>query len=378
MDPSGTRRSLILAGSLSFLLGLAGEATAQTTIEGGPECGSCSISMVSMERIGGDESSDSWIPFFPRDAELIEGDRIALTFLSGHPPVWHSWTDDRSGAIGRMGEGPGEYQWASVIKRLPGDSLLIFDLLRATVTDPEGEYVRSLRLDVVAREAIILSWPDNVVVAADMTTPTHAGYSLHTLDLTGSVAERVRSFAENRPYFANRAKRYERIIAPSPRGGFVAAKAKAYEIVRYSDDGSVTDSWIRVADWAPTNAPSILGGPQHAPTWRLSGLHVDERDRLWVFTQVGRPDWRDVWRATGVDELPDSGDVDGSLGPRIWDLMLTRVEVLDLDRGVVVAQEDFQEFVYHVLADGRVVLASDTEGGVPLLHLAELRLDGAD
>jgi hypothetical protein len=50
-------------------------------------------------------------------------------------------------AVGRRGEGPGEYRVISMMRRIHGDSLLIWDFgnRRVTVLAPDGEYARSMR-----------------------------------------------------------------------------------------------------------------------------------------------------------------------------------------------------------------------------------------
>jgi hypothetical protein len=50
-------------------------------------------------------------------------------------------------AVGRRGAGPGEYRVISMMRRIHGDSLLIWDIgnLRVTLLAPDGKYERSMR-----------------------------------------------------------------------------------------------------------------------------------------------------------------------------------------------------------------------------------------
>ncbi len=80
-------------------------------------------------------------------------------------------------ALGRRGEGPGEFRSVTSVTVLPGDSILTFDgsLRRLTLWHPDGGYVRSMRVGGTSPE----SWPadawlwqgDKIVVLQLSVTP---------------------------------------------------------------------------------------------------------------------------------------------------------------------------------------------------------------
>ncbi|HUG39405.1 MAG TPA: 6-bladed beta-propeller [Longimicrobiales bacterium] len=50
------------------------------------------------------------------------------------------------GAVGRAGDGPGEYRFMSALAVLAGDTLAVTDLAGITILDPDGAYARTIRM----------------------------------------------------------------------------------------------------------------------------------------------------------------------------------------------------------------------------------------
>lgn len=108
--------------------------------------------------------------------------------------------------VGRPGQGPGEFRSIWWMDGLPGDSLVVVDHLqrRASVFAPDGEPVRSFRLDpAVGQEAGAvgagdLVGGDRLVVEEDVVGPAEGEdrmeIRVHTVDLEGEEADEVGLF----------------------------------------------------------------------------------------------------------------------------------------------------------------------------------------
>ncbi|TVP72611.1 MAG: hypothetical protein EA352_12545 [Gemmatimonadales bacterium] len=77
------------------------------------------------------------------DGTVVVADRQALALRMFTPDGTHLRT------VGRRGEGPGEFQAVTGIRRLPGDSIFVIDRgTRWSVFDPDGAFVTSGRFDL--------------------------------------------------------------------------------------------------------------------------------------------------------------------------------------------------------------------------------------
>lgn len=93
-------------------------------------------------------------------------------------------------AFGGEGEGPGEFQLLGAMRALPGDTLLLFDMLlhRATLFDDTGGVVRTTQLDPPGpQEGISALWrlPDGSYLARGGINAMYTG------DGDGLVRERI-------------------------------------------------------------------------------------------------------------------------------------------------------------------------------------------
>jgi len=74
------------------------------------------------------------------------------------------------GSVGRSGSGPGEFRGVMGIYRLPGDSLLVYDILldRRSLFTPDGDFVRVIETAVAAdmRHYIQAVLPDGSMITA--------------------------------------------------------------------------------------------------------------------------------------------------------------------------------------------------------------------
>lgn len=107
---------------------------------------SWSVDSVPILRIGREDGSDAYrfdgvydIARLSDSTILIAEGSPSIRFFDKHGQFLH--------AVGRRGDGPGEYRVISMMRRIHGDSLLIWDYgnLRVTLLAPDGKYERSMR-----------------------------------------------------------------------------------------------------------------------------------------------------------------------------------------------------------------------------------------
>ncbi|HEX2077028.1 MAG TPA: hypothetical protein VHG08_04940 [Longimicrobium sp.] len=87
-------------------------------------------------------------------AALRLGDgRIVVVNAGSHQIRWYDANGRHVASAGREGGGPGEFRALTTLRRLPGDSVLAFDLgaFRLSWFDPAGRFVRSVPLQPVGR-----------------------------------------------------------------------------------------------------------------------------------------------------------------------------------------------------------------------------------
>lgn len=195
---------------------------------------------------------------------------------------------------------------------------------------------------------------------------------LHLLDLTGETARHLRGISDVR---AEPASGWEGAL-PLPRtlfaGGpdsFWAAHVVEYRVNRISADWGVVHSVHRTPEWFAEAAPAVhRGNPSLSPPSLLRAMAV-RGDTLWVAFDVARPDWRRAW--SGIVD-PPSGELARGEGPELTELVMGRIQALDLHSGALVVSRDLDGMVVSLDRDARAVVY-DLDGNLqPRLRVMEL------
>jgi hypothetical protein len=87
-------------------------------------------------------------------AALRLGDgRIVVANAGSHQVRWYDANGRHVASAGREGGGPGEFRGLTTLRRLPGDSVLAYDVMafRLSWFDPAGRFVRSVALQPVGQ-----------------------------------------------------------------------------------------------------------------------------------------------------------------------------------------------------------------------------------
>ena len=253
---------------------------------------------------------------------LADG-RIVLTDGGTRQVRVYSAAGDFLTAVGRNGEGPGEFRSLSRPYRLAGDSLLIYDfsLRRLSVLDPLFRFARDFRLQqipdgepvspvLVIAGGEILAGPGFSFGSGTATGSYRGDIGYLRFRMDGAFIDSVGRFPGAEHFVFNEG---ENAIAltlpfqPRPRiaataDGFVFGDAGSFEIGRYSRDGRVL-SIVRMADRV---APFTAARKQQFREGVVAGSPEDQRpffERL--LAAIPMPDVLPAHSNLVVDALGD-------------------------------------------------------------------------
>lgn len=272
-------------------------------------------------------------------------------------------------AVGRRGQGPGEFHIARFLQLLPGDSVEVFDfgLMRTTVFTPDWVPVRTARWPMYGQEMVRL--PDGArVFSSRWNEPGREGQPLHLVSSSGSY---VRSFGAREPIpMSGPREAYYRQIALSGSDRVWSANLLRYHVEEWSVEGEFVQELERTVEWFPPQveyeAVPADGGP---PTPGLLAVHADGDGLLWVVTVVPATDWelgvgtgRNVFgRSTRVVSDPSA----------VYDTM---IEVIDPADPVVVGAARLSTRIEGFVSDGFVYGGVLLPTGEPVVQIWALSL----
>lgn len=227
--------------------------------------------------------------FVTAGTRLRDG-RLAVLDAGSHQVRFFQADGSHQRSVGRRGDGPGEFQRAGVMLRLPGDSLAIWDegLRRVTFLDPEGELVRSVVVPDGLNPQLLGVTTDGVFLLADMILKVpdsgfediefairrfdpvtsegrevtlHPGMPIGHLGTSGMVGS---------PLFAPRP-----VFAPHAQG-YWAALGREYEVAAYDSESTL----MRLVRWSgPTRATTAADREAHR-TRELAAASEARRERV--------------------------------------------------------------------------------------------------
>lgn len=369
IESGGIRRVSAAWVLVAFAL-LPQPGMAQRTVEisDRPSCRRCEIQRIPLPALG-DEAGEGII-----ESELsrVVQDSRGRLYLAG-PYATRILMFDTQGrflrTLGRPGHGPGEFAGIGSVRIGPADSLFVFDnpQSRLSVLAPDGEFVRSLSLPIAPAVTNFVAPDGRFIIGRTYGIRELGPHPLHLFDRQGT---RLRSFgnlsADSRP---SEPVLLGRTLAPG-RGSTIWSGHSAEYVIDRLDlrDGSADLIVRRQARWFPPrpSLPRSDGRPEPG----VIGVQEDESGRLWVLLSIPDAEWRKAYRAAPPGE--PHGTITDFQG-----FHDTRIEVLDLDRGALIASLNIPEFVEGFSGPGEIgaVLISD---GVPRFHRWRLTLSVPD
>ncbi len=244
------------------------------------------------------------------------------------------------GAVGRPGEGPGEFPgapWALDATR--GGEVVALHRNRVTRIDPErAEIISQVSLPrVVSRLVVLGSEGFAAIVGPDLSgaAPPGLAPSVAFFDADGEV-QGAAELPDLTPGAASpevAALDAMRILAASSRGAVWAAPVRPYQLDLVARDGTVLQSIRREVSWFPPLARDDgRSSLERPPNPQIMDIREDGEGRIWVAIWVASRDWAPM-------PLPDTPPLPWAPPPfepsSIFD---TVIEVLDPESGALLAQ----------------------------------------
>jgi hypothetical protein len=350
------RRGAVLCCAV-LLGGTSAAACAQVVVGDATDCPACSIEVRSLFAIGALDGPGS----FERQPAFVTHDARGRYWTSGNDsPSLFSATGQYLGTVGGVGDGPGELRRPFYPHGLPGDSVLVLSPGRATIYAPDGRFARHLTLTGSFRFVSVLHWPDSVLLGGTISSSEHFGYPLHLVSMVGRTPTVLRSGGDDHAPLG---------VAPYT---LVGTEPDQLWGVRF---GTYTlERWNRRLEriaivrrsprwWARTD------DPHGAPTNFVQAAAVDERGLLWVAVTVPAANWRQ-----GIGAVKDEFGHRTREDPTA--MYATRIEVIDVHRGVLLATRSLDFFVVSLLPGRRAAAAITAPEGQPQLRFFSLQLNG--
>lgn len=325
-------------------------------------CPACRITSTPVATLGTDDGPGS---FTMPPANVRRDARGRFWVHGGHddaagPAVFGP--DGRFLAVvGRRGQGPGEFQNVHDVVLLPGDSVLVMDgNFRATIVDPDLVPRRFAVIPAPLEESIAVEWPGTIV-----------GFSHHAAGLRGGPTLHAMSFKESPGILtsfgpawtmAERGSRESVLLKLAPsRTGTWSGLQRRYQLDHWGRDYKLDRRLLREPAWFADAQRGL--GPGQPPRARLNAVIEDDVGRIWTFTSVPAPTWKEAW----PPRRPD-GTVETRMAAVEFDkLYRTMVEVIDPVAGRVVARSELDQLVVAALPGFHAVLhVTDADGFVRL------------
>jgi hypothetical protein len=371
--------SVVIAGTF-LLFGFRADQRSEA-VDG--TCKTCVITATTIqifEAVDGPES----LPQRPSTV-LIHGDGHFLMLFYGQTMPYLFGADGKFiREFGGRGQGPGEFVHPEFAMKLPGDSLLVLEPFarRATVFDKDYQPVRMIRGDfgqVLSFEARV--WP-TLVVGSALGTADAIGFPIHSFDMSGTEAVRLRSFGleeSNIKEFRN-FQLLETYVTGSPEGTVWAVDRRRYRLSEWNLEGQM----LRMLEPKPlwfsglSHDKYLFGRRDIPPPPYMAGVRVDDQGRLWLFGWVAADDWTEAYADVrrGPRTRASSADIPVSQSRLNIDrLYNTRVDVLDLRSGDLLASTTLEDRVVDVIAEHNAVATFRMASGeVPTVEVLQVSL----
>ena len=357
----------ILFGTLAAPLGAQDSLV---VVPDTPACPTCSLTVSVVVELG-DREGPGIVGEQAYISRSDDGDYYVSSFVEAGRLLRFSAEGVFQDAIGRSGEGPGEYTLPMVMAGT-ADELTILDIRSFRLTTIRDGEVATTRLPFRAGDFALMANGQHIYSAV-VFQPDRIGHPLHVYDAaTGRI---TRSFGDE-GVRVDRSSQSEteldRRVAAASDGSIWAARVNRYRIDKWSPDGDRIArierdaSWFRPwVDW-PVEAPL-----EDRAVPELVGVRDWGGNLLMVVVRVADADWRpmrparferghEVITAAQFEELYD-----------------TVIEVLDTRFGTVVARTQVDASVWRLVGrDGFYSYAEHSDLGEPKHIVWSVALSG--
>lgn len=357
---------LLCTGAFSAVAFTGGASAQPVQVSDRVVCPDCSIesSVVSTLRPDWSVASFLQVPH-PAVAKLTSGGFAAAPMAGGGRVGLFDEVGAFVRSIGREGQGPGEFYGPRMKMGLrPGAA----GELHATQRDrwyiisnvsAEDVRVASTTMDVRADDMVPLG--DDLLVQAVIFEPGGTTAPIQAVNRSGTAYRGV-GVTRGRPISRGSEFDRYRVLAPTADGAAVwSGYLTRFEVSRFTPAGEEQVRIVRNATWFQPYDETLMGElfvvPQRP---RIQSIAESSDGLLWIAVSRGDRNHEPVRIAGSGSEATVAADYDMNT------LLDTVVEVIDVERGVVVARREFDRFASFV---------STLDGSIQVYSLV---LDGED
>jgi hypothetical protein len=206
----------------------------------------------------------------------------------------------------------------------------------------------------------------SLVVNGDVRTEDGIGYALHVLDPGGRY---VRSLGTGDRIVGPAAPNRLLTLSRSRFGGVWLADITEYRIERWDLEGELRAAWQSRPRWFPDKNTGRSISVDIAPSPSLSGIAEDSAGRLWIVATVADARWRD-----GVVPGPIQHGRQTVRVRSQQEWLDTIIEVVDPDRGAVVATKQFDVALFAMVDRTHAASFDESADGEPVIRIWRMRL----
>jgi len=302
----------------------------------------------------------------------ISGSHVLLTTRDGGGTIlrFDRRTGRFDGAIGRKGQGPGEFDYPQDMQVIEGDSLVVYDFLLAryqVLAPGTFSFARSGPLphgpSTLSAE---MSMDRTMWIAASVVSAAQAGHTIHRYAANGLP---IKSFGGGvGPVLWNDHLRLQRLLARGQAGMWSVSKYGPTTLDYWGPAGEHLRRW----DYQSGMREAITAAPGGPPPDRRADIMWEAgTTRVWLLSWVPDPEWRE-------GTVAPTGSVGSHVGARpigdvtrFWD---SRIDVIDVARGTLLARVVLDEWISHLLPGGFAPIYSEDRSGEPTLRIERLQL----
>jgi hypothetical protein len=337
-------------------------------LERAPTCTRCSISLERAATLGDDKGHVGnellWMTMDSRGRVYVTwqlmrpgGTRLAAVFDS---------TGRFIREIGQRGTGPGEFNHPITLNVDAHGQLYIWEFdRRTTVLDSEYRFVRQFTQPAATN----LILPDGRhLVNLRARDGANTLHPITVLDSLGNVIDAIGGTplmpADTGEW------RSVRLVAPGRDGTIWFQYVDRYRIEQWTADGKLMQTFTRRPEWwAEPIATRSEGGDGDEPTPVARGMRDDGAGRLWVMINLAKKDWR---KALGPPRLVARSGARYTITsrPALYD---TVIDVIDVERGTLLASQRFPEMMMFFLGDDLLASYREDVDGEPFIDLWRAR-----
>ena len=227
---------------------------------------------------------------------------------------------------------------------------------RASVFDSALRFARQIQLPAPFLGAVVIAWP-RAMGNSRVSTPSTVGLPLHLVDFSKPDALLLRSFGPGDGAYRPRAEIHnEQTLARLSHTEIASADMYAYRVHVWTEGGALLRKFDRRPTWFNDSTRTGIGNHNDAPPSAITAIERASDSTLWIAVRLPSPHWKRAWSKVPMGQREvTSADVD--LGA----LFRTRLDLVDVRRGVLLASTDVNGLVISALGDSMFAVFSSTE-----------------